>query len=65
MAGDHSPSQLRRLYADVGVRDDQIESHVTFTGVANNLAGCHDADPAARATLEGYNPQTLRMILRS
>jgi iron complex outermembrane receptor protein len=36
---DHSPSQLRRMYADVGVRDDKTEFHVNFTGASNNLAG--------------------------
>jgi iron complex outermembrane receptor protein len=36
---DHSPSQLRRMYADVGVRDEKTEFHVNFTGASNNLAG--------------------------
>ncbi len=36
---DHSPSQLRRMYADVGVRDDKTEFHVNFTGASNNLSG--------------------------
>ncbi len=36
---DHSPSQLRRMYADVGARDDKTEFHVNFTGASNNLAG--------------------------
>jgi iron complex outermembrane recepter protein len=36
---DHSPSQVRRMYADVGVRDDKTEFHVNFTGASNNLAG--------------------------
>jgi len=36
---DHSPSQLRRMYADLGVRDDKSEFHVNFTGASNNLAG--------------------------
>jgi iron complex outermembrane receptor protein len=34
---DHSPSQLRRIYADLGGRGDQTEFHVTFTGAANNF----------------------------
>ena len=36
---DHSPSQLRRMYADVGARDDKSEFHVNFTGASNDLAG--------------------------
>jgi iron complex outermembrane recepter protein len=36
---DHSPSQLRRMYADVGARDDKTELHVNFTGASNDLAG--------------------------
>ena len=34
---DDSPSQLRRLYADLGARGDQTEFHVTFTGASNNF----------------------------
>jgi len=36
---DHSPSRLRRMYADVGVRDEKTEFHVNFTGASNNLSG--------------------------
>ncbi len=32
-----SPSQLRRLYADLGARGDQTEYHVTFTGASNSF----------------------------
>jgi iron complex outermembrane receptor protein len=32
-----SPSQLRRVYADLGARGDQTEFHVTFTGASNNF----------------------------
>ena len=32
-----SPSQLRRVYADLGARGDQTEYHVTFTGASNNF----------------------------
>jgi iron complex outermembrane recepter protein len=32
-----SPSQLRRIYADIGARGDQTEFHVTFTGASNNF----------------------------
>ena len=34
---EDSPSQLRRLYADLGARGDQTEYHVTFTGASNNF----------------------------
>jgi iron complex outermembrane receptor protein len=34
---DNSPSQLRRVYADLGARGDQTEFHVTFTGASNNF----------------------------
>jgi iron complex outermembrane receptor protein len=33
----NSPSQLRRIYADLGARGDQTEFHVTFTGASNNF----------------------------
>src|SRR5262249_56512705 len=32
-----SPSELRRVYGDVGARGDQAEFHVTFTGASNNF----------------------------
>ena len=32
-----SSSQIRRMYADVGVRGDQTEFHVSFTGADNRL----------------------------
>ncbi len=32
-----SPSQLRRVYADLGARGDRTEFHVTFTGASNNF----------------------------
>jgi iron complex outermembrane receptor protein len=34
---DYSPSQLRRIYADLGARGDKTEFHVTFTGASNNF----------------------------
>ena len=33
----YSPSQLRRIYADLGARGEQTEFHVTFTGASNNF----------------------------
>src|SRR5712691_4232874 len=41
---DHSPSQLRRIYADVGVLGDRSELHVNFTG-ASNAFGAAAATP--------------------
>jgi iron complex outermembrane receptor protein len=32
-----SPSQLRRVYADIGARGDEAEFHVTFTGASNSF----------------------------
>jgi iron complex outermembrane recepter protein len=32
---DRSPSSLRRLYADLGVRDERVEFNVNFTGASN------------------------------
>ncbi len=34
-----SASQLRRMYLDVGARNDQTEFHVNFTGADNRLGG--------------------------
>jgi len=34
-----SPSQLRRVYADLGARGEQTEFHVTFTGASNFFGG--------------------------
>jgi iron complex outermembrane receptor protein len=32
---DRSPSSLRRLYADLGVRDERVEFNVNFSGASN------------------------------
>jgi iron complex outermembrane receptor protein len=34
---DYSPSQLRRIYGDLGARGDQTEFHMTFTGASNTF----------------------------
>jgi iron complex outermembrane receptor protein len=34
---DDSPSQLRRIYGDLGARGEQTEFHVAFTGASNNF----------------------------
>ena len=39
-----SPSTLRRVYADLGAREDQTEFHLTFTG-ADNTFGAAAATP--------------------
>jgi iron complex outermembrane recepter protein len=41
---DRSPSELRRVYADVGVLGDRAEFHVNFTG-ASNFFGAAAATP--------------------
>ena len=41
---DRSPSELRRVYADVGVLGDRSEFHVNFTG-ASNFFGAAAATP--------------------
>src|SRR5262249_47425958 len=41
---DYSPSHLRRLFADVGMRGDEGEVHVSFTG-ADNVFGATAATP--------------------
>jgi iron complex outermembrane recepter protein len=34
---DRSPSQLRRFYGDIGVRGEQSEFHLNFTGASNSF----------------------------
>ena len=41
---DRSPSELRRIYADVGILGDRSEFHVNFTG-ASNFFGAAAATP--------------------
>jgi len=36
---DHSPSQLRQMYADVGYRGDRAEVHLNLVGATNILTG--------------------------
>lgn len=36
---DHSPSQLRRFYGDLGFRGDRSEVHVSLLGAINTLTG--------------------------
>lgn len=35
----YSPSQIRRLYADLGYKGDKAELHFSFTGAQNTLVG--------------------------
>ena len=46
-----SPSQLRRVYADLGARGDQTEFHVTFTGASQRFRRCR-RDPGRDAQPE-------------
>jgi len=41
---DDSPSRLRRIYTDIGMRGEDGEAHVTFTG-ADNVFGATAATP--------------------
>jgi iron complex outermembrane receptor protein len=34
---NHSPSQLRQLYADLGARNERITAHISFNAAANHL----------------------------
>ncbi len=34
---DHSPSQLRQLYTDLGMRNETITANISFTAAANHL----------------------------
>jgi len=36
---DHSPSDLRQIYGDLGWRGERAEVHVNFTGADNDLTG--------------------------
>src|SRR5262245_38619496 len=60
---DKSPSELRRVYADVGVLGDRSEFHVNFTG-ASNFFGAVAATPIQllnqRWNAIYTNPQTTK-----
>ena len=62
-----SPSQLRRIYADLGARGDQTEFHVTFTGATNNF-GAAAATPVQMLNQDWTSvytlPQTTRQSAR-
>jgi len=61
-----SSSQLRRMYVDVGARNDQTEFHVNFTG-ADNLLGAVAATPVQLLDQKWSNvytwPQTTHLQL--
>jgi iron complex outermembrane recepter protein len=46
-----TPSSLRRLYADLGARGDQTESHLSFTAADNNFS----ANPATPIQMLAQN----------
>jgi iron complex outermembrane receptor protein len=54
----YSPSQLRRVYADLGARGDRTEFHVTFTGADNNF-GAAAATPIELLTRNWASVYTL------
>jgi iron complex outermembrane receptor protein len=60
---DNSPSQLRRIYADLGARGERSEFHVAFTGASNSF-GATAATPIEllnRSWTSTYTlPQTTR-----
>jgi iron complex outermembrane recepter protein len=53
-----SPSQLRRVYADLGARGDRTEFHVTFTGASNNF-GAAAATPVQLLNQDWTSTYTL------
>ena len=52
------PSQLRRIYTDLGARGDQTEFHVTFTGATNNF-GAAAATPVQMLNQDRSSVYTL------
>ncbi len=65
---DHSPSQLRRIYADVGYRGDKAEVHVNLVGASNILTGNGttpvDLLAASRSAVFTYPDETRNRYLR-
>ena len=65
---DHSPSQLRQIYGDVGHRGDKAEVHVNLAGATNNLVG-NGTTPvellaASRSAVFTYPDETRNRYLR-
>ena len=65
---DHSPSQLRQVYGDVGYRGDKAEVHVNLVGAANILTG-NGTTPvellaASRSAVFTYPDETRNRYLR-
>lgn len=65
---DHSPSQLRQIYGDVGYRGDKTEVHVNLVGAINNLTG-NGTTPvqllaASRSSVFTYPDETANKYLR-
>ncbi|MGI4942757.1 MAG: TonB-dependent receptor [Janthinobacterium lividum] len=65
---DHSPSQLRQIYGDVGYRGDKAEVHVNLVGAINNLTGNGttpvDLLAASRSAVFTYPDSTANKYLR-
>jgi len=65
---DHSPSQLRQIYGDVGYRGDKTEVHVNLVGATNILTG-NGTTPvellaASRSAVFTYPDETRNRYLR-
>ena len=65
---DHSPSQLRQVYGDVGYRGDKAEVHVNLVGATNILTG-NGTTPvellaASRSAVFTYPDETRNRYLR-
>ncbi len=61
---EDSPSQLRRVYADLGARGDATEFHVTFTGAANTF-GAAAATPVEMLAQDWASVYTLPQATRN
>ena len=65
---DHSPSQLRQFYGDVGYRGDKTEVHVNLVGVTNILTGNGttpvDLLAVSRSAVFTYPDETRNKYLR-
>jgi outer membrane receptor protein involved in Fe transport len=65
---DHSPSQLRQIYGDIGWRGDKSELHLSLLGATNILTGNGTAPvellAARRSAVFTYPDQTRNKYLR-
>ncbi|HYZ63168.1 MAG TPA: TonB-dependent receptor [Acetobacteraceae bacterium] len=66
---DHSPSQLRQVFGDIGYRGDKSEVHLSVIGAINNLTG-NGSTPvellaASRSAVFTYPDATRNKYLRT